>query len=408
MTAPACQEGPACQAVVARPRHIAYFDWLRALGAVAIVLLHAVVACSVDEGASAVAPGLLAAEGVALVPLSRWAVPVFFMMSGALMLDPTREMGLRKVGRHIWRVAFVLLSIGFAFCLMESAYGAGTIGLSVVGEAVLDLLTGNSWGHLWYLYATLGLYVVTPPLRWVVGMAERGTAPMVEALVLVLWLLCCGAPTLAAAMESGLAVAPSWLGTPAAGASAVGGVATCCGWAFPVVYYLAGHVLFRAGGRIARGGAAWWVVMAVGACACVAMAWLEALGYPDFQLPELCLALPFGAAVFLLARDFLDVAVATPVGGGGHPAEGDGYHLAGGGGHPAIATLCGYSFGIYVIHPLFGHILLKLGVVTDAVASCGAGGVVALQLCIAALGLVGSMALTWTLRRWIPGFRGKV
>ena len=148
--------------------------------------------------------------------------------------------------------------------------------------------------------------------------------------------------------------------------------------------------------------------MAVGACACVAMAWLEALGYPDFQLPELCLALPFGAAVFLLARDFLDVAVTTPVGGGGHPAEGDGYHLAGGGGHSAIAMLCGYSFGIYVIHPLFGHILLKLGVVTDAVASCGAGGVVALQLCIAALGLVGSMALTWTLRRWIPGFRGKV
>lgn len=167
------------------------------------------------------------------------------------------------------------------------------------------------------------------------------------------------------------------------------------------------HVLFRAGERIVCGGTAWWVVMAVGACSCVVITWIESLGYPDFQLPELCLALPFDAAAFLLARDFLDVAVATPAGGGGHPAEGDGCHLAGDGGHPMIATLCGYSFDIYIyiymIHLLFGHILLKLGVVTDAVASCGAGGVVALQLCIAVLGLVGSMALTWTLRRWDPG-----
>lgn len=48
-----------------------------------------------------------------------------------------------------------------------------------------------------------------PPLRWVVRVAERGTAPMVEMLVFVLWLLCYGAPTLATAMESGLVVAPS-------------------------------------------------------------------------------------------------------------------------------------------------------------------------------------------------------
>lgn len=92
---------------------------------------------------------------------------------------------------------------------MESVYRAGAISLSVVGEAVLNLLTGNSWGHLWYLYATLGLYVATSPLRWVVRVAERGTAPMVEMLVFVLWLLCYGAPTLATAMESGLVVAPS-------------------------------------------------------------------------------------------------------------------------------------------------------------------------------------------------------
>lgn len=87
--------------VVARPRHIAYFDWFRALGAVVIVLLHAIVAYSVDETASAVALELLVAESMALVPLSCWAIPVFFMTSGALMFDPPREMSPLKVGRHI-------------------------------------------------------------------------------------------------------------------------------------------------------------------------------------------------------------------------------------------------------------------------------------------------------------------
>ena len=90
------------------------------MGALAVVALHAMRATELAPGLAAAHPSLFWVEGIAQIPLARWAVPVFFMMSGALILDPGREMPLRKVGRYIWRMAFILLTVGFAFCLMET------------------------------------------------------------------------------------------------------------------------------------------------------------------------------------------------------------------------------------------------------------------------------------------------
>ena len=144
-----------------------YLQWLRALGAVAIVLLHAVRSVELVDELEATVPALVRAETLGVAILSRWAVPVFLMMSGALMLDPAREMPPRKLARHIWRIVFVLATFGFAFCVMEVAYDAKTVDARVLVVAFANLLRGHSWDHLWYLYATLGLYALTPFLRWV-------------------------------------------------------------------------------------------------------------------------------------------------------------------------------------------------------------------------------------------------
>ena len=101
---------------------IGYFEWARALGAQAIVALHVQVACALSQSLSDAHAMSLFVEAEILVPLTRWAVPVFFMISGALLLDPERQMGWRKVGRHVWRLALVLLTFGLAFCLMEQAF----------------------------------------------------------------------------------------------------------------------------------------------------------------------------------------------------------------------------------------------------------------------------------------------
>lgn len=342
-----------------------YLQWLRALGAVAIVLLHVVRSVELADELEVAAPSLVRAETLGVVILSRWAVPVFLMMSGALMLDPAREMPPRKLARHIWRIVFVLATFGFAFCVMEVAYDAKTVDARVLAAAFVNLLRGHSWDHLWYLYATLGLYVLTPFLRWAV---RRLSWRSLCAACVALWLLCCGTPTL---VVLGCEEGPVQV------------VASGCGWAFPLPYYLAGYLLHHDGGRILRRWPAWVAVGALAASLGVLAMWVD-IG--ELVLPEYALVLPFGAGVFVLARRFLDSRQV---------------------GAPWICVLADYSLGIYVIHPLFAHLLIDLGLVAGVAACFGSMGILSLQLAIAALGIFGSMGIVRCVRR-VPGFAKKI
>ncbi len=357
------------------PKTIYSFEWARALGALAIVVLHVIRACELSDPLAAAAPGLIAAEGLVVFPFARWAVPVFFMMSGALMLDPARSMPLAKVGRHLWRIAFVLLTFGLAFCLLESVYNAGmTINMGVVGEAVGNLLSGRSWDHLWYLYATLGLYAATPVLRWI---ARRLSRMQLVLVLLLAWALCCGAPTASLVLERvGVRLA------------VVDALAQCFGWAFSVVYYLAGYVMYSWVSSDADGDTRFLqkILVVLGAAALVAMAFLTLAGYDECQLPEYALALPFGAAVFLLVVRFLEVPTAR---------------------HPAIGLLSAYSFGIYVIHPLFAHLALSFGPLVRIASAGGALVIACMQIAMVVLGVFGSIAVV-RIARLFPGFKGKI
>lgn len=97
---------------------------------------------------------------------SHFAVPVFLMISGYLLLDPQREIGYKKaIAKYSWRMIVVLLSVGVAFAWMEIYFS--TKSFSPVGllEALLNTIQGNTWKHLWYLYTLLGLYLVLPIVK---------------------------------------------------------------------------------------------------------------------------------------------------------------------------------------------------------------------------------------------------
>lgn len=350
--------------MAASRKTINWFEWARALGALAIVCLHAVVSTTnVPEIASA-NQVLLYAENLAAIPLARWAVPVFFMVTGALLLDPAREMTLERVGRYLWRISFVLLTVGFVFCLMESAATAdaalvspsGAPDLAAVARIVLvsflNLLSGDSWDHLWYLYALLGLYLMTPFISAFVRRASRR-----EELVacVTLYLVLCVAPTVNAVFDTKIL---SFL--------TVGS---------PVVYFLCGHYAWaylELDRRI--------VLAAVCSLAALAAIYVAdpTLGGP-LALPEYGFALPLALAVFLALRRWLDVPLDD---------------------HPAIGLLARDSFGIYLFHPLFAHVALRVPVLAQLPLAV-------LQLVIVVSGVVGSILIT-RLLRLLPAFRDKL
>ena len=70
-----------------------YFDLLRVISSFAVVVIHVT---SAAMNTTEVSSQTYMANAL-LNSIMRWAVPVFFMISGALFLDPKREVTTKKL-----------------------------------------------------------------------------------------------------------------------------------------------------------------------------------------------------------------------------------------------------------------------------------------------------------------------
>lgn len=92
-----------------------------------------------------------------------WAVPVFFMITGYLLLGSEKELSYTIVlKKYVLRIFLALTIFSLPFAVLK-IYGE-THSLSVV--SVIKAYIGNeSMEHLWYLYPLIGLYLVSPVLK---------------------------------------------------------------------------------------------------------------------------------------------------------------------------------------------------------------------------------------------------
>ena len=91
----------------------------------------------------------------------RWCVPVFVMVSGSLLLDPSKNESVSIFFKK--RAARILLPLVF-WTLIYTLYLTKSGGFNL-RVTLLRILMGYPYPHLWYLYMLLGLYLVTPFLR---------------------------------------------------------------------------------------------------------------------------------------------------------------------------------------------------------------------------------------------------
>ncbi len=101
-----------------------------------------------------------------------WCVPIFILLSGALLLDPQRsDTAGEFYRRRLWRIGIPFLF----WCVFYLAYRKVVLGApqSAMG-AVRAMLAGTPFYHMHFLYILLGLYVFTPVFRVFVRHAEAG------------------------------------------------------------------------------------------------------------------------------------------------------------------------------------------------------------------------------------------
>jgi surface polysaccharide O-acyltransferase-like enzyme len=114
--------------------------------------------------------------------LGRTGVPLFVMLTGALLLQPSKIEPVKTFFKKRWaRIGLPFLFWGVIYFAWD--YYVDHIALTS-GFVFQGILSGPYF-QFWYLYMLLGLYLLTPILRVVVAHASRETFKY----IFIVWLL---------------------------------------------------------------------------------------------------------------------------------------------------------------------------------------------------------------------------
>jgi surface polysaccharide O-acyltransferase-like enzyme len=359
---------PSAQPVVlaaAATERTAWLDLARVLAIVAVLVVHvtmnAVNGARTPEGsASWWAANVLNSS-------SRWCVPVFLMVSGALLLDPRKTDRPRDFyRRRLARIGVPVLVWTAVYLAFRRLYLGEDV---TAGEAARDVASGTPFLQLYFLYVLLGLYLLTPFLRIILRACTRRMQIGFAGILL--------------ALGAADQVAGSLLGA---------GDSTAATRFLPFAgYYVAGWILrdlvLSRPALVAAAGA--WgggvvVTVALVGLTSASAGWGSEGRYLYGFLSPAVIAMSLSAFVLLRAAGLRLLTPARP------------------GLSKAMQRLSGWTFGVYLVHPL---VLFPLARAVPLPSDFGGFlAVFTLQLLVTALG---SVLLTVLLQR-LPVLRATV
>ena len=148
--------------------HIFYFDWLRIIAAFFVVFMHvASVPLAGDINTDWHLTNILTS-------LSFTAVPLFFMMSGYLLLSSERTADVSVLFKKRLPRLVAPLLFWTVFSVFYKLWLDGTITAAGVWQGLFSSLSSPAWVHLWYMYTLIALYVLSPFLRASLSNLSRG------------------------------------------------------------------------------------------------------------------------------------------------------------------------------------------------------------------------------------------
>ena len=147
------------------------YDLLRSISTLAVVMLH--ISSSFFWYNEFLIPENCHLPIMFLNHIVRFAVPCFFMLSGAFLLDDERNAD----HKYFYKKSIKNIGItGIIFCLIYFIYSIVRLMAGVfifkkhtpdyIFHTVLDIIKsfvkGEPFYHLWYLFALIGLYFLVP------------------------------------------------------------------------------------------------------------------------------------------------------------------------------------------------------------------------------------------------------
>lgn len=170
--------------IMTTPRtSIFYIDFLRFIAAIAVIAIHVLGPFRYLYG-DIPDSDWLAAMGVNSA--TRWAVPIFMMISGALLLSTQRPYNFEDY--FIKRLAKVVIPFLGWTLIYALVAGLGATGWSVTEtmQVIEKSTTKPVWYHLWFFYDFIPLYFVIP---FLIPVLNTLSAQLVKLLLAAFGLL---------------------------------------------------------------------------------------------------------------------------------------------------------------------------------------------------------------------------
>lgn len=168
-------------ALPASREHVAAFDVLRTVAAAAVVIIHVLGPYRDRLGDI---PDSFWSSAIALNGVLRWAVPVFIMITGALILSDERPFDpVHYLRRRVAKVLVPFLFWSLVYAVVAGVSPNGFDG-EIVTERLVSLPTHETYYHLGFFYYFIPLYLIAPPLS---AFVQRAPTWAVVGL-LALWL----------------------------------------------------------------------------------------------------------------------------------------------------------------------------------------------------------------------------
>lgn len=181
---------------------LVYIDALRLLAILMVVVLHT----SARALAKSPAFGEVWWAGNVFDSLSRWSVPVFVMVSGALLLHAPRFESISVfLHRRFSKILIPFFFWSGVYLLFRQLILKEPLSPWQIAQ---NLLQDPAFYHLWFMYVILGLYLITPILRSWLARASETTV----RYALGLWVLfCCLLPLVKHLLGLGLGIPMEFL-----------------------------------------------------------------------------------------------------------------------------------------------------------------------------------------------------
>ena len=148
-------------------KHIYFFDYLRIFAAFGVVYMHT-------------AAGILR-ESVSfdweliniLTSLAFTAVPLFFMMSGYLLLSSERTKDISVLLKKRLPRLIVPLAAWTVVAVLLNCYRLGQLNISGIVSGLLSALSEPAAVHFWFLYTLIAMYALSPLLYGAINSLDK-------------------------------------------------------------------------------------------------------------------------------------------------------------------------------------------------------------------------------------------